>query len=209
MTVFAQDGQTRTLMHLLGDCSRRRGFYIDVGAWHPDIDSVTKPFYDCGWCGINIEPYPEYFYALVSARARDINLCVALSDSSGSHAFTVVENSGLSTFDDRYATQWSRTHRTRQIIVETRTLSDVCHAHIAPGASIDFLKIDVEGWEKRVILGGDWARYRPRVIIVEATEPNTQIPAWGAWEPLLFEYGYDFAHFDGYNRAYVDGRAAG
>jgi hypothetical protein len=32
-----------------------KGFYIDAGAWHPDIDSVTKIFYDQGWRGINID----------------------------------------------------------------------------------------------------------------------------------------------------------
>jgi hypothetical protein len=34
----------------------KKGFYIDVGAHDPEVDSVTKAFYDRGWCGINIEP---------------------------------------------------------------------------------------------------------------------------------------------------------
>ncbi len=32
------------------------GFYIDVGANDPVVDSVTKLFYDRGWTGINVEP---------------------------------------------------------------------------------------------------------------------------------------------------------
>ena len=41
-----------------------QGFYIDVGANDPEIDSVTKAFYDMGWRGINIEPVAEWFEKL-------------------------------------------------------------------------------------------------------------------------------------------------
>ena len=37
----------RALQHI------ENGFYIDVGAAWPDVDSVTKAFYDKGWRGIN------------------------------------------------------------------------------------------------------------------------------------------------------------
>jgi hypothetical protein len=55
-TWYAQHGEDRSLAGLLG--RRRRGFYIDVGAWDPVQDSVTKHFYDRGWRGINVEPHP-------------------------------------------------------------------------------------------------------------------------------------------------------
>jgi hypothetical protein len=78
----------------------------------------------------------------------------------------------------------------------------VCERH-ANGVTIDFLKIDVEGWEEAVIRGGDWQRFRPRVVLVEATQPNSPRPSHAAWEPLLLEAGYLFAYFDGLNRYYV------
>ena len=34
-----------------------RGYYVDVGAYDPVIDSVTRHFYEAGWHGINIEPH--------------------------------------------------------------------------------------------------------------------------------------------------------
>ena len=55
-----------------------RGFYIDVGAMHPTINSVTKAFYDRDWRGINIEPSPEYFDSLQQERPEDINLNVVI-----------------------------------------------------------------------------------------------------------------------------------
>lgn len=51
-----------------------RGFYVDVGAFDPTHDSVTKAFYDRGWNGINIEPIPEYHARFTAERPRDINL---------------------------------------------------------------------------------------------------------------------------------------
>ena len=44
------------------------GFYIDVGAQHPVLDSVNKAFYDRGWRGINIEPNSEDFSLLQKER---------------------------------------------------------------------------------------------------------------------------------------------
>jgi hypothetical protein len=43
---------------LLDRCFRNvsNGFYIDVGAWDPVVDSVTHHFYEKGWHGINGEP---------------------------------------------------------------------------------------------------------------------------------------------------------
>jgi hypothetical protein len=46
----------------------QNGFYIDIGAGDPSIDSVTKLFYDDGWHGINVEPNPKKYGELVIQR---------------------------------------------------------------------------------------------------------------------------------------------
>src|SRR5439155_713143 len=51
---YAQNGEDFTLWCALHDVDA--GTYIDIGAYDPDIDSVTRAFYDRGWSGINIEP---------------------------------------------------------------------------------------------------------------------------------------------------------
>ena len=73
---------------------------------------------------------------------------------------------------------------------------------------IDFLKIDVEGAEADVIAGMDFARWRPRVVVVEAIAPGSMAEAWDAWEPALLAAGYRFAFFDRLNRFYVADEAA-
>jgi hypothetical protein len=73
----------------------------------------------------------------------------------------------------------------------------------SPPGSIDFLKIDVEGAEGDVLFGGDWKRFRPKVIVAEAVTPMTSEPSWQGWEPFLIAQGYRFVLFDTLNRFYV------
>lgn len=52
--------------------------------------------------------------------------------------------------------------------------------------------------------GADWQRHRPIVVVVEATLPFSNTPAWEEWDPYLVnECGYLFVYFDGLNRFYV------
>lgn len=179
-----------------------KGFYIDVGACDPVIESVTKHFHDLGWRGINIEPLKVYFELLQKDRPQDINLNMALGAEAGERTFFNIGGVGLSTFVEEFAVRGERWGyaKSEEIVVIT-TLKDVCDAHVQ--GEIDFLKIDVEGWERQVIEGGDWATYRPKLVIVEATEPNSQVPNFKSWESILLDADYLFTYFDGLNRFYV------
>jgi len=77
----------------------------------------------------------------------------------------------------------------------------LCESHDL--GSIDFLKIDVEGAEADVLFGGDWKRFRPKVIVAEAVTPMASEPSWQGWEPFLMAQGYQFVLFDTLNRFYV------
>ena len=69
--------------------------------------------------------------------------------------------------------------------------------------SINFLKIDVEGFEKSVIESNDWNKYRPWLVLVEATLPNSQIESYEDWEKIILEANYQFVYADGLNRFYL------
>lgn len=183
-----------------------KGFYVDVGAHDPVQNSMTKHFYDLGWTGINIEPVAQVFERLAEARDRDINLNLGLGDEEGELTFYESPSqqgiSALSTFSADSAAQ----HRALGVALEERkvpvtTLARICEQHVT--GTIDFMSIDVEGFEARVIRGGDWKLHRPRVLVVEATLPNTPVPSHEEWEPALLDAGYLFAAFDGLNRFYV------
>ncbi|CAI2415376.1 methyltransferase, FkbM family [Serratia ficaria] len=178
------------------------GFYIDVGANDPIVDSVTRSFYNQGWRGVNIEPILGHFSELVADRPEDINLNCALNESAGELDIWECDIRGWATLDkdvakaheeDGYHGQWHK--------VAVRTLADVCAEFQLE--NIHFLKVDVEGLEYSVLKGNDWNKYRPWVVVVESTFPNTQIETHSETELLLLDNGYLFAYADGLNRFYV------
>jgi len=180
------------------------GFYIDVGANHPLNGSVTAHFSRArGWRGINIEPTGLY-HELCRERPRDITLNCAVSNHPGQAIFyEFPPDTGVSTFDSGNAQLAAQKLglAPRETPVPVMTLAEICRQHAPP--CIDLLSIDVEGHERQVIEGADWQAFRPRVLVIEATEPNSTVTTHERWEPLLAQGGYLFATFDGVNRYYV------
>lgn len=201
MISYAQNAEDVLIRRVFPD--RETGFYIDVGANHPLIDSVTHYFYTKGWRGINIEPIGPLYRKLVAERPRDINIEVGVSDEVGDLTFyEAPEYDGWSTFSSEHAAQ----HRSKGVEFFERpilitTLARICEEHAAD--VIDFLKIDVEGFERNVLAGADFRRFRPVLILVESTEPNSRISSHQPWESLLIDADYSFATSDGLNRYYV------
>ncbi|KAA0072046.1 FkbM family methyltransferase [Rhodanobacter sp. T12-5] len=199
-TSYAQNYEDIMLLRALHDVTS--GFYIDVGAQDPVNDSVTKAFYERGWHGVNIEPVSHWFERLVADRAHDINLQLAVSDSPGCLHLYEVENSGLSTTDPEFAKRHIAAGlRVTETDVPCVTLDAICDAHDV--REVHFLKVDCEGAEAAVFRGFSFQRVRPWVILVEATEPNTQRPAYADWDPILVGHGYRYVYEDGLNRFYV------
>jgi FkbM family methyltransferase len=181
-----------------------RGFYIDAGAWSPDVDSVTKAFYENGWRGINIEPNPGCHAQLEKKRPHDANLCVAVGDAPGFAELNLLSDSGLSTLDDAIA----RSHVAagwdlEKIMVQVTTLAEIWKEHVPAKQEVHFLKIDVEGFEERALRGNDWEQCRPWIVVVEATLPDQETELYESWEPILLNADYAFAYADGLNRFYV------
>lgn len=180
------------------------GFYIDVGANDPVQDSVTKLFYDAGWHGINIEPLSGCYQRLGRLRERDVNIQALAGREKGVcvlHEFP--EEGRYSTVDESIAKRHERTLGMRYIKhdLPLLTLTTVCEQY-AP-KDIHFLKIDVEGHEAEVLRGFDLTRFRPWILLIEATEPNSSDDSSSQWESLVTNSEYVFACFDGLSKFYV------
>lgn len=178
------------------------GFYIDVGANDPIIDSVTKAFYDRGWRGINIEPVQHWVTLLERERQEDVNIKAVVAKDAGVMHFYDVIGTGLSTQMASNAKKHKDAGFTVcECDVPALPLNAVCKDILE--STIHFLKIDVEGAEYDVLASVDLMRIRPWIILVEATEPGTTIQNFTSWEHLLTDQDYDFVYFDGLNRFYL------
>lgn len=180
----------------------QNGVYIDVGANDPVMNSVTKAFYDHGWRGINIEPMQQYYQRLRQERAEDVTLPLAAGAEEGVFVYYEIPDTGLSTLNSAIAEHhqkngWTVVRRTVQVM----PLSFICRQYVKD--SIHFLKVDVEGTEKQVLLGMDFQHYRPWIILVETIPPLSQGQNYTDWEYILLDSGYQYVYFDGLNRFYI------
>ena len=186
----------RALKDVVGGC------YIDVGANDPQVYSVTKAFYDQGWRGVNIEPLQQYYQLLCEQRTEDINLAVGAGQNNGFLTYYEIPDTGLSTLEEAVAEQHKKAGW--KVLVSSITvmsLSTVCEKHVK--GPIHFLKVDVEGAEKQVLLGMDFTLYRPWIVVVESTAPMSQQENFIEWEYILLDNQYQFVYFDGLNRYYI------
>ena len=199
---YAQRYEDMHLLRAFGE--QASGCYLDIGAGHPVYDNVSFAFYLRGWSGVTVEPNPWLGQLSEAVRPRDSRIASLIGETAGEAIYYLVEDlHGLSTTVEGHAraAQSEFGKRAQATTMPVTTLRALCERH-APRA-IDFLKIDVEGAEREVLAGGDWRRFRPKVVVAEALEPVTLAPAWQAWEPLLLGNGYRFAFFDSLNRYYV------
>lgn len=187
----------RALKHI--EC----GCYVDIGAQHPVIDSVSLAFYERGWRGVHVEPVPEYAAMLRRHRPDEIVIEAALTDVEGVAELNVILETGLSTLIAAHAKRHESERRitARRLVVPTLRLVTALQPLV--GKEVHWLKIDVEGTEAAVLSGWDSARLRPWIMLVEATIPGVEASDHVCWEPMLLEAGYRFAWFDGLNRYYV------
>jgi len=187
---------------------------VDVGAGDPVLDSVTAAFADRGWRGVNVEPLLREHERLCAARPADINLRVALGCKAGLGKLFVEptekrrsrtrcsDRRGASTMVPELAERYrAEGQEFTPIEVPIWTLAQVVGRPCSRSRRLP--QGGRRGFRARGARRADWSSFRPRVVVMEATVPNSDEPAHEAWEPILFESGYRFAMFDGLNRFYA------
>ena len=180
----------------------QHGFYIDVGANDPTVDSVTKAFYDRGWRGINVEPLKSHHQDLLRARPNDINLLCAAGPEYGQIDIWECDVRGWATASEDVIQKHEKDGHSGVLHkVALFPLRDICEQY-AQG-DIHFLKIDVEGFERDVLMGMNFKKFRPWIVLIEATKPNSAEEIYEDWETLIVSNDYIFVYADGLNRFYV------
>jgi FkbM family methyltransferase len=167
---YAQEGEDIVLHRLL---ENRLGFYVDVGAHHPQRFSNTYHFYKLGWHGINIEPSPVAIAHFDQIRPRDMNVCLGIAEVPGELPYYIFDEPALNTFDetlkrDREARTTYKVVGTMKVAVDR--LDRVLRQRLPNGQTIDFMSIDVEGLDLQVLRSNDWNTYRPGFVLVEALD---------------------------------------
>jgi FkbM family methyltransferase len=152
---------------------KENGFYVDVGCYHPDFFSNTKKLYKMGWSGINIDANNDTIDLFNKNRPGDTNLNYAISEKEGEgeyFKFTEIDvtggGSGNSLSLDVKKKYELEGLKAKPFKIKMMTLAKILESHAA-NKTIDFLNIDVEGFDLQVLKSNNWSLFRPKIIAVE------------------------------------------
>lgn len=161
---YSQSGEDMVLDTIFNGV--KKGFYIDVGANNPFIQSNTYHFYKEGWNGINIDALPNSMRAFNKSRRRDINIENAISDKEEVLEYYMFSSTFYNSFSKDDAEKSKKVSELLEIRkIKTQKLSDILDKHSIQ--RIDFMSVDVEGFDLNVLKSNNWQKYRPKVIVTE------------------------------------------
>lgn len=189
---YSQEGEDRVLASYFRR-KRESGFFVDVGAYHPQRFSNTYLFYLRGWRGINIDAQPNSMQLFRKVRPRDINLEMPIHDSGAALPYFQYEEPAVNGFSRQLSEHRAangKFKQTSQIHLQTHRLEHVLDRYLPAGQPIDFLTIDVEGMEFQVLNSNDWKKYRPEVVLLEVLHFDFGSLATSPACSLLMDNGY-------------------
>jgi FkbM family methyltransferase len=183
--------------------TRSKGYYVDIGAFHPKFGSNTYFLWKRGWHGINVD-VDDYKIALFRRfRPADVNLAVGISSKNTEMTF-YYQNGGtygsMSSFDEQFARsraeKMGRSTGSRRVPV--RTLNWLLENHLprrdnGSYIDVDFLNIDVEGHEYEILNALDFDRFRPLCLCVEIHASGIDELQDRPTYQLLQSHGYQMA----------------
>jgi FkbM family methyltransferase len=147
---------------------KKGGFFVEAGGADGVYLSNTYVLEKHhGWKGICVEPNKNLFSELVKNR-RSTNLNVSLGDKGGKTVY-MVDRALLSTVarTPESAQRSLPKSKTKDVFeVTQRTLTDVLDTEGAP-SRIEYLSLDVEGYEYEILKGFDFGRYTFLAMSIE------------------------------------------
>lgn len=188
---YSQEGEDMILKRIFE--KQKVGFYVDVGAHHPFRFSNTYYFYKQGWQGINIDAMPGSMELFRRFRSRDLNLEMPISNSEQVLTYFAFNEPALNSFSEELSRERDGKNGyfiQQEIKLKTSKLSSVLDIHMPKGKEIDFLSIDVEGFDLDILKSNDWRKYKPKCILIEIFGSSLSEIENGEIALLLEKQGY-------------------
>lgn len=173
---------------------KKKGFYVDIGAYHPKKSSNTYFFYKNGWNGINIDAMPGSMKLFNQLRKRDINLDMPLGKDGETVSYYEFADKALNGFESQKLKEKDSSKSQNKIIkihqLKANSLNTILEKHLPKNQKIDFLSIDVEGQEFRILESFDFEKYKPNWILIEIWNYSMESLSNGKVDSLLKNKGY-------------------
>ena len=153
---YADNGEDVIIQGLFNH--RKDGFYIDVGCYHPIRASLTHLLYKKGWKGVNIDISEDTINLFKIARPNDKNINIGIADKVGEDFYYqsshINQANSFKYYDD-----------VKKVKIKITTLDNIIKN--LGIKKIDFLNIDVEYTDFKVLQGLNLNSVRPTLIAIE------------------------------------------
>ena len=167
---YSMDGEDVVISNYFKD--KEKGFYIDIGCYHPIHRNNTFLLFKKGWQGMNVDIHDFSIELFNYARPKDLNYNFAVSNKNEKvKMFFQKELSQLSTIDQNQAKKaFQGTIKEKEI--QAYTLNEILNFSKLNNKKIDLLDIDVEAVDLKVLQGLSFEKFKPELICIEIHEKN-------------------------------------
>lgn len=172
---FSQEGEDILLDHLF--LGKNNGFYVDIGAHHPQRFSNTHNFYLKGWKGLNVDTTPGSMKKFNEIRIHDINIETAIGSKKEIIDFYILNEGAMNTANEelKSALDLHKEYNVeRKIKVKCTTLKELFRSYLPKNTIIDFMSIDIEGNDLKALQSNDWEMYRPQYLCIEDSQKDVE-----------------------------------
>ena len=147
------------------------GNFVDIGCYHPTKYNNTYLFYKYGWNGLNIDLNPLSIELFNYLRPRDINICAAISDKETKKKLLYTGDlSPENTIQNSHKSFLQKKHNYKNKDIKIKSIKTVKLLNLLKKHNlnkIDFLNIDIEGHELKVLQSLDFNKIKINIICVE------------------------------------------
>ena len=147
--------------------NKKKGFFIDIGCNHPVYNNNTYLLYKKGWRGINVDLDKQSIDLFNIYRKHDFNKNVAVSSVSKEVDLYFYHNKSAINTINKTSAEFQKAIPKEVRKITTNTLNTIILESSFADKKVDFLSIDVEGYELEVLKGFDLKKYSPKVIVIE------------------------------------------
>ena len=184
-----------------------KGNYLDIGCYHPTRHNNTHLMYKNGWSGINIDLNPLTIELFNFMRPKDTNINVGISDSEDEKKLYFIDELNTQNTLDQNQLNFLKSHhniKDHEIIekkIKTKSLDTILNEH--KFYNIDFMNLDIEGHELKVLKNINFEKIKIKYLCIEMIEHNKKsIENNEKIKYLLFQNNYKLIKNFNYNYIY-------
>ena len=155
---------------------KKKGNYLDLGCFHPIRDNNTYQLYKKGWRGINIDLNSLSIELFNYFRPKDINLNIGLAKNRGfKKLYFSGDFSPLNTFDENHLKFLNKnfkieTEELKYRKIKTQNVNSILKKF--KYSKIDFLTIDLEGYEHEILKTLNFKKFKINLMCIEILTHN-------------------------------------